>query len=253
MSDGITLDYSRFEAAAGKLGSIVEVDGEVFMRTQAKGVISEVIKITPPANGAGSTIKASVERAGAKIDRDLRALFIPVQIKGARTINHLFGDFNPDGVGRQPPYVVPTREVYPDVEGIYGHRKQRGSATGRKTVGRGRRQAYYVAAAKMEALARKLKARIGWLAAGWNAAANALKAAMPAYAKRHNAPGDFQVEVSDKRIRITFTNDVSYAARVPGIQRRLQFALDKQAGKMERQIPHVLKAAAEKSGFKAAA
>lgn len=255
MSDGITLDYYRFEAAAGKLSAIVDDDLSDFMEVQAKGIMVELFKVTPPASGAKASASTAMKRGQETINRDLAGLFKPVQIKGTRTINHLFGDFNPSGVGRQPPYVVPTRETVPNPEAIYLARVNKRSRIASLSgfISRGRRQAYYVAEEKLEALRKKLHARVGWLASGWNKAANALKAAIPAYARKHNAPGDVKIEVTGWRIRITFENNVSYGPQIAGIERRMQFAIDKQAGKMERQIPHVLKAAAEKSGFKAAA
>lgn len=255
MSDGITLDYSRFETAAGKLSAIVDDDLSNFMQTQARGWLGEVFKLTPPASGGKGGRRAALNDGKEAINRDLSGLFKPVQIKGTRTINHLFGDFTPDGVGKQPPYVVPTRELYPNPETVYLARvNKRSELRGLQgLITRGRRQAYYVATDKLERLRQKLHARVGWLASGWNAAARALKAAIPGYASKHSAPGAVSIEVTANRIRVTVENNVSYGPSIAGIQRRLQFALDKQAGKMERQVPHVLKAAAEKSGFKAAA
>lgn len=252
MADGFTLDYSKFETAAARLSAVSWGDLQALMRSQAKGFVDEVFKITPPASGGKSTGRTALQMAEKRIDRDLRGVFKPVQIKGVRAITHLFGDTSPD-VGRRPPYLVRTKELHPDVEAVYRQRKGRQAGTGRKALSRGRRAAYYVDEAKLVALAKKLHGFVGWLAAGFNAAARELKARIPAYASRHKAPGTIRVEVSDSRIRITITNEVKYAAGVPGLQRRIQAALDKQAGKMERQIPHILKRAAESSGFKAAA
>ena len=71
MSDGITLDYSKFETAAGKLGIIVTVDLEVMMRGQGKGVMTEIIKDTPPSSSRKGrrTGNAALQIAEGQIEK----------------------------------------------------------------------------------------------------------------------------------------------------------------------------------------
>lgn len=228
-----------------RLGSVTSrnIDDEV--EIQFKGIIVEAYKITPPAQGSGRTGRAAGLHAQDKIGRDLRSVFAPVTLKGTRVINHLFGDTSPD-VGRQPPYQVPTVEIHPDVEAIYRRRKERGAARFRKVISRGQKAAYYVAAVKLEALATKLKKRVGWLAAGFNAAAERLKAPIPPYAKAHNkGAGTIDIKKSDNGISIVMTNRVAYASSVPEIERRLQRAVNTQAKKIERQLPYIIAKAAK--------
>jgi hypothetical protein len=240
MSDGIKLDTTRFESALKRLGAVTSKDIADEVKSQFKGIIVEAYRITPPAQGGGRTGRAAGLHAQDKIGRDLRSVFAPVTIKGTRTINHLFGDTSPD-VGRQPPYQVTTVEIHPDVEAIYKRRKERGAARGRKVISRGQKAAYYVSAVKLEALASKLKKRVGWLAAGFNAAAERLKAPIPPYAKTHQkGAGGIDINESDRGIRIVMTNKVSYASNVPDIQRRLQRAVNTQARKIERQLPYII-------------
>lgn len=247
--DGINLDTTRFAAAMQQLAALTHRELEVEMRSQAKGIIVEAYNITPPATGRGRGDKAaafdsaSQLRGERAIDRDLRGIFVPVELRGERTITQAFG---------RPiaPVTVPTKEKHPDVAAIYATRDARRRG-GRMT--RGQRAAYYVDRAKLEALARQLKARVGFLAAGFNAAAAALGARVPKYARNKSAPGGITITAQPNRIRIVFTNEVGYTDAVPGLKARLQYALDQQARKIERQIPILLAKAAKQSGFKTAA
>ncbi|WP_156345489.1 hypothetical protein [Verrucomicrobium spinosum] len=62
--------------------------------------------------------------------RDLMRVFQPVRMKGKRVVPHLFGEKNPEGIKRQPPYTVPTTETHSDLIVIYNQRRQR------RTMGR---------------------------------------------------------------------------------------------------------------------
>lgn len=241
MSEGFNLDTTRFAAAMRKLAGVSARDLEVEMRAQAKGVVEEAFKITPPAAGKSLQGKSAIAAGERKIDRDLRSIFAPVDLRGERRITHLFGISSPRS-GRKPPYIVPEKEKHPDVSAIYAARNARRRG---KSLSRGQKAAFYVAAVKVEALAANLKKRVGWAAAGFNEAAKELGARIPGYAARHNAPGDVAVRVSSNGIRIVITNAVSYAASIPDIERRLQYAVDRQAAKIERQIPFILRKAAQ--------
>lgn len=255
MADGIELDPTRFNAAMETLGALTTREIKVEMFAQARGIIIEAYGIIPPATGRtrGEKVSdfdnAAQLRGEKKIDRDLRGIFAPVVLRGERRIDHLFGDTDPD-VRKKPPYVVKTTERHPDIKQIYDTRdaRRRGSR-----LSRGQRSAYYVDARKLEDLARTLKSRVGFAAAGFNAAAQALKARIPKYAKGKASPGSIQITANERRIRIVFTNDVEFIDNIPDIKRKLQYALDLQAAKIERQIPHILAKAGKLSGFKVAA
>lgn len=223
------------------------------MLSQSKGVIREVLSITPPAQrGEGVKLMGvAARRAGeARIDADLRGVFQGVKIRGFRMVPHLFGDRSPE-VGKKPPYRVATKEKHLNVEGIYNARQASRSRRGKKSLTRGQRAPYYVDEKKLDALARKLKGNVGKLAQGFKPAADRLGLAMPVYARgQHNAPGSIDIDFKPNHLRIVFTNNVSYSALVPDMPRRMQWAVDQQARKIERQLPYLIRKAARDSGFK---
>ncbi|WP_009960162.1 hypothetical protein [Verrucomicrobium spinosum] len=104
---------------------------------EAKGFVKTVIAITPPAS-VGTTGAAAKKQGEESVCRDLMRVFQPVRMKGKRVVPHLFGEKNPEGIKRQPPYTVPTTETHSDLIVIYNQRRQR-RHDGKMT--RGRKQA----------------------------------------------------------------------------------------------------------------
>lgn len=245
MSDGITLDTREFNAQVRNLAAITarELKEELFV--QARGIFKEIFRVTPPASGTGA---AAAKKAGQRsIDRNLNRLFRPVPIKGHRLITHLFGDPNPD-VKNPPPYVVQTVEKHPNVDAIY-LAAARQAKRGRQFKLPYRRLPADVK--KVNRLGRELKRRVGWLGAGFAPAAEKVGLKAPAYIRRHKgrAPGWVKISEGKRGIRIVFVNDVRYADQIDGLRRRVQWAINQQAKKIERQIPFVLRHAARKGGF----
>lgn len=248
MDTVLQLDTTRFAAAMQQLATLTHREAEVEMRAQAKGIITEAYNITPPASGRKKGDKSiafdreAQMRGEKKILRDLNAIFVPVTLRGERTITQAFGR------EMKTPVTVKTVERWPNVEADY--RAIASKTKNRRTMG-AHRQKRYVDEAKFRALAAKLLPRVGFLASGWNAAAAALKARIPKYARGKNGPGSIAITVAPNRILIVFTNDVRYSDKVPGIQSMLQAAINLQAAKIERQIPFLLAKAAKQSGFRA--
>ena len=252
MADGLEVDVNRFSSLMEQLGSLTKREIEVEFRIQLKGVIVEAYNITPPAQGRGRGVKVGEMDAEAKmrgdraIDRDLRGIFSPVTLKGERTLRHLFGDTDPP-VAHKPPYTFPVKERHPDVQKIY---EQRNSRRRGKRLTRGQRAAYYVDRGKLETLARELKENVGTAAAGWNEAAEKLKARVPKYARGKHSLGSCEIQTTATRMRIVFTNEVSFIDKLPEVKRLLQRAINAQADKIERQLPVLLAKAAKDFGFK---
>ncbi len=180
-----------------------------------------MVDITPPAS-AGRTGLAARRQGERRIDADLKDIFFPVVLKGKRL------------------------EQYPDVEALYNQQME-----GRKGRRRTRqRQLYHVDARKLEVLRQKLYARVGFLAGGWNAAAELLDVDLPAWISRHGTEhGSCRVELLDGGIFITITNAVEYSGDVDGYPRRVQAALDYEAAALEREAEHLFTKAAADAGF----
>jgi hypothetical protein len=213
---------------------------------EARGFVRTIVHDTPPANKRVKGKKA--QKAGERtIDRDLGAVFVGKKLKRKRAITHLFGNKAPR-TGSQPPWYVRTKEMHPDVEKIYEVRRARGLEKGRKMT-RGRRQAWYVSETKLNRLRKKLKRRVGLLAGGWNAAAVKVGAKLPAWVKRHGTQGGaVRVKLRTYSYVVTMRNRVRYGRRL-GLQKRADRAQRKQAGKLQRRLPYVLRAEMRKAGL----
>lgn len=77
--------------------------------------------------------------------------------------------------------------------------------------------------------------KVGYLASGWKAAARKLGSNVPKWIDRNNAPGSAIVTESWRGITIEAVNDVRWAS-ANGTERRVQWAVDVQRQKLERQI-----------------
>jgi len=94
-------------------------------------------------------------------------------------------------------------------------------------------------------------ARVGILASGWNAAGKKLGCKLPDWAARHGTGGGrISIRFSLTQCRITITNAVKFAGGVKGLTRRVQAALDKRAGAMDRQLKNQQERAAKAAGFR---
>ncbi len=219
-------------------------------RPTVKGIVQIAINITPPGIGKRSQQKASefaaegLARGKAKIDRDLGGIFVPVDLKGHRTINMAFGK------PMATPVTVTTKERYPDVEAIYKRRNGRrhsGSMT------RGQKAPYYVSRAKLEALRALLHSHIGHAVGGFSAAAQATGARLPGYGRGKGGAGTGFVTVTEEQLHFHMENLVKYIGDVPDIENKLQYAMEYQTNALLRRIPYVVAAAAKKAGFRTAA
>ena len=251
MENELNFDLTRFENALVLLASYSAKDAKSVFVTACKGIISNCYAITPPAKGKGAKEKNvdfdrdAIHHGRLSIDRDLRAIFKPVTIKGTRTIRKVFGKTI------SSPVTVRTVEKHPDVEAIYTTRN--GARGGHGKLKRGQKAAYYVDKSKYSALASKLYLRVGWAAAGFNVAAQTVGARIPSYAKGKGAPGASILTLDTTTLRFKFENAVGYVDALKGLRGKIQKAIEYQTDAMLRQMPFVIKAAAKRSGFKIAA
>ena len=254
-----TFDISDLLAKYDKLAVLTNTDMRELITQQAtlfvfnSGNTPGVINITPPFSKAaqGNDGRAAGRQS---IDRDLSRIFAPVTIKGTRTINHLFGDKDPQGVGRKPPYVVKTVELYPDVQGVYDYRNSRRKAGDRGPLTRGKltgsnKSAYYVDAKKLSVVRNKLHARVGWaVACWWNAAraAGLNPRGVPGWIKEHTAaPGAASVQISDTAFIISLSSDLNYNGAID-MDRLAAIAMGYRKNATERRLPYVVRAVAKR-------
>lgn len=103
----------------------------------------------------------------------------------------------------------------------------------------------------LQAYIKSVIARVGILASGWVAAGEKLGSKIPDWARRHGSSGGrIKMTFSLTECRITITNAIRFAGGVKDLTRRVQAALDKRAGAMDRQLKNQQERAAKAAGFR---
>jgi len=185
------------------------------LKTQAKGVLTTAIAYTPPGH-AGSPLSRSRQAGEGAVRSDVGRVFFESR-------NVVRSDLSPL------------------------HSRARSRATGR--VQRGITRAPTDAAA-LEGYANRQAAKVGFFASGWKRAAAALGAKLPAWCRRHNAPGDYGLRSVGARHGISFANLTAFGRQHPQLSRLLELALRVQEGKMRRQTTSYYKRMGKQSGFR---
>lgn len=213
MSVTLTVDTRAWRAAAEKLLEVMPNRLGHTMRSVARGVVKEVIALTPPKRkGAGT----------AAVRRDIRKLFM-----GAK-----------NGRGMTESEMRSIHEAA---------RNRRGQVTkGIRKKGFARHR---VNRELLNQYIRKRADQVGFLASGWVASARRTGAAAPSWVGRHNAPGWSTLDVLPHGIYFTMANQTPYVNEIEGLDRRIQRALDIQTAKLLKQVDHMVAASARQSGL----
>lgn len=222
---GKIIGGDRLTAAIDRLGELMRGGIPEATRQAARGFVRRVVAVTPPASEEVTGLAAR-RQGERKIDRELQRVFVPVTLKGKRP------------------------EQFPDVYGVYQDqvlpRKGKRGLNGRPLSRR-----FHVDQAKFDALRTSLVAEVGFLAGGWNAAAETLGVPVPAWIARHgSSKGSCEVQIEENRIRILISNNVGYARDVDGFERRARAALDYQADAFEREIEFLLERNVSAAGLR---
>lgn len=181
-------------------------DISTVMRQQCKKIIESIAMVMPPSS-AGSTAPAKARKQGeTRIRGDLSKLFVKTRGRDLESNLASVHKANRNSRGRvkKPANKIP------------------------------------VAAKDFNAYQKILISRVGYLAAGWRAAANALGSKLPSWIQRHNAPGTASVRDSFNGTTVTATNRVRYASTGDNA-RRVKWAINRQARKLRAIIDNQLK------------
>lgn len=236
------LDAGWFEKTFARFAAVSTKSVEDLLKDQARLFVIDAIRVTPPFHQKVGQNATKAKEAGQKsVSANFNRLFLARTLVGSRKITHLFGKKDVPGL----PYVVPTRERFPDVQGIYNEEKSKAKSRAIRGM-RFFEKRIPVSRVKARRIYEKEIKKIGFLAGGWNTAAMALGAGskVPAFVRRHaSAPGQVQIDFKPHRLRIVLVNQVRYADHVGGLQKRAGFALRKRADAMTLQIPRLIKAA----------
>lgn len=213
MSAEVKFDDRAFRSALRRFESTSKKSSEQILKEQARLFLKDVILITPP----NKDLKQGRALGEAAIAADIRKIFKGSNAKNAAT----------------------------DLATL--HQRFRLPSNGR--VGRG--PGHKIKAKGLAAYIRAVQAKVGLLASGWSAAAAKLGVKVPDWISRHGTGrGQIKIVIGFAESRISIINGVKFAREVKGLVRRVQWALDKRAGAMNRQVEHFQERAARGAGFK---
>jgi len=265
------LDTSKFDAALRQFMRTSRKSGHQVLMDQARLFVRDAVSVTPPNTGKTAGGK---QRGEAAITGDLFG-GRSVNMGGFRVKTRGFFEITAKGIVRDEivslfttksgkTYGVEKRLHRPNASPaeMLAHRAQyRSKETGKmSTAGLRTRDVgrhvfidrMVVAPAAAKAMLRELYKRVGFLAGGWNAAAQKLKAKVPGWISKHGTRfGGVTITLSSSGMSIKMENSVSFVGSVRGFSRRVQWALNNRAKAMEKRLAdYAIKQAAKKAGFR---
>lgn len=266
MSDGFEFDWSGFNEAFVQRAASTDKPAAEVMLQQARGIFGTYFEITPPA---------SVTRARGDTDWNV-VIGHDAKVKGenkvAADIRALYGTAGDayDHLHRVSPakasafYFLSKRRRIEDANRILrgefgsGFAPFDGGALHKKWFkGSSRRRAdggptYYVADEReLKKYIEEIQDHVGWLLGGHHAIADHLGLQLPAWAKK-GAPSAANVSFTPDRLSITAINEVDYGSYV-NLEGRAQWAINRQAEKMQRQWEHFIETRFGGAGLKVVA
>lgn len=266
-------DYSKLQNAMREFARDSGRSKHEVCRMAARGFVKDVVSITPPAS-KGVAGMAAKKAGEAAIVRDLQRIFL---VMGDAQINQFtnatggtqvedFGHRGAKSIGQVTTKVLSRGEM------AVWHGSRRGSDGRVKGGGKGgmlnriRASALttglkksdlpaldvgIVRKADFDWFAKTLQKMVGFLSAGWNAAAQKLGVKLPAWVKRHGTSfGEHKVTETATTLRIELSNTVGFVGNVKAYEGRVQKAINYQARKMGRQVDALLRKRLRKAGFR---
>jgi hypothetical protein len=214
------LDMRQIQRAIKNLDPVVKKSRQELVEQAAKGFVRTIATITPPGS-QGATGMDAKKQGEAAIINDLAKIMKAVRSKRNAQLQS-------------------AQEI---------HKRFRDNRTGRVNP-RNLQKPYPVSNTDYNALKKTLLLRVGWLASGWNAAAQKLGVKLPTWISRHGTSAGVILVTSDgRRFRIEISNAVKYVGSVKDLDRRIQKAVTYQANAMQRQADFLLHKAVKKAGF----
>lgn len=245
----IKFDTSRLRTALRTYQLAAMKDTDTVVRDAARNFIKKAAAVTPPA--VGKLNSDAKKRGEFSVIGDLNHIFVGL----SPVLLAKFEELRSQGPGelrtKSGRIIVRSTDItVPSVKGWhYANRRRNGRVRGGKRASGGIR-AVISAQQKKNYRVQVLK-KVGLLMAGWNASAARLGTKLPAWTARHGLGGG-RCAVSKTRtgIRIRMENIVGFAAKVGGLQRRIQWALNAQAGALDRAASAIMRKMARRAGFR---
>lgn len=223
-----SLDTSRLVASAARMSGVSGRTVRDEWTRHLQGLARRVVGLTPPANqqtprGRNGIITMADKKRGERtLARDLAAIFVPVE----RVRIGPRGEADPGAIHRR----------------VFIANKVPG-----KLLKNDRAQPYFVDAAGLRALERRLRLKIGRLAGQWNSGVESVGLRSPAWVARHGhsqgrhrlvfSPGNYHFEMSatdvPDTVRAELLRRIGYAERyhLRAQQRAMRYILLKAAGR----------------------
>lgn len=177
------------------------------MKQQAKLILKTVIEWTPPAS-KGVTGKDAEAQGKSALAGDVAKI-----LAGSKT-------------GSKKIDIAETHKRFRGSGGRVRARLERGGKDNR----------FRVRETDLKRYVKEKQKKVGYLVSGWRDAASKLGVKMAKWMTRNSAPSHCIVTATANGIRIEATNAAKFAGNVKDMDRRIQWAMDVQRQKIERQI-----------------
>lgn len=257
MSKEILVFDQAWQGAVARLVATSSRDAEAVLRGEMAKLVAETISVMPPASG-GVSGRAATVQGRAAVKRDVLSLygtpsdaFEILKIKDPFLAKAFWRHFSAgDLVTARVLFHAGDSRSFEPFDGGALHRRHRDK--NRKV--RSKEKIYFVTDKKALAdYVAETQKKVYWLAAGWAPAARDLGAPVPAGVAAHSSsPGSLKSEINAGGAAITATNLVKFAASISDMTRRVQWALDRRKGALDRAFENFIAKKAGAAGFKTA-
>ena len=245
----ISFDTSKLRAALRTYQLATLKDTDTVVRDAARNFVKRAASVTPPATGKLNS--EAKKRGESNVVGDLNHIFVGL----SPALFEKFEALRAQGVQelrtKSGRVIVRSTDIsVPSIKGWhYANRRRAGRVrSGRRSSGGIR--AVILAQRKKDYQQRVLK-KVGLLMSGWNASAAKLGTKLPAWTSRHGTGGGrCAVTKTRSGIRIRLENMVGFVTKVKGLERRVQWALNAQAGALERAADAIIRKTARRVGFR---
>lgn len=253
MSSELVISSTRHEAAIQRVMSTSKRGAAEVLKAEAKLVFVEVAKVTPPSH-AGVTGRTAEKHAKTKIAAEIHSLYggpddaydAIAEKSPAKASAFWYLHKNDETADANAILREATGNIlYPFDGGTHHRRNFKKSASRKKGF------TFFVSNPQaLDLYVQQEQSHVWWLASGWEDALTALGAKLPYGVSRHNAPGTLKVDIANDRISITMGNDVKYAREVKDIERRIKWAMELRADRMQKNWDNYMSRLAGEAGMK---
>lgn len=255
-TDGFSVRSTAHEQALQRVLMTSKRAAVDVLKGEARIVFKNVALYTPPSH-AGVTGRAAESHAKAKVEADIRSLYgtpgeaYDLLPQSTGVADAFWSHYKRGEIADANSILRGTTGsiLYPFDGGAHHVKNFRR----RYLKGSGFR--FFVSDPKeLDLYIQMEKENIWWLASGWQDALTALGVKGLPYgtAKHPEAPGSLRVDISSGAIEIAMRNDVRYARQIKDFQRRIQWAMQIRADRMQRNWDNYLAKIAGESGLKKA-